>query len=49
MNSSDEIKNAVLRLYEAITARDMNAIARLFSRQNGVRVIGSDANEWWAD
>ncbi len=49
MNPSDEIKNAVLRLYETVTAGDVSGVERLFSRENGVLVIGSDPSEWWAD
>ena len=49
MNPSDEIKNALLRLYESMTIGDVNAIERLFSHQSGVLAIGSDPSEWWAD
>lgn len=49
MNPSIEIKDAVLGLYESVTAGDVGAIERLFSRQSGVLTIGSDPSEWWAD
>ncbi len=49
MKSSDEVKNAVLRLYEAVSAGDVGELVLLFSRENGLLVIGSDPTEWWAD
>lgn len=49
MHPSDEIKNAVLKLYESMTTGDVSAIGRLFSHQCGVLAIGSDPNEWWTD
>ena len=48
MNPSDEVKNAVLRLYESMSIGDVSAIERLFSHQSGILTIGSDPNEWWA-
>ena len=48
MNPSDEIKNAVLRLYEAMGTGDASAIQRLLSHQSGVLAIGSDPIEWWS-
>jgi len=49
MNSSVEIKNAVLALYEGMSKGDVSTVERLFSHQDGVLAIGSDPNEWWAD
>lgn len=49
MNPSVELKNVMLRLYESMTAGDVSAVERLFSRQSGVLAIGTDPNEWWAD
>jgi ketosteroid isomerase-like protein len=48
MESSAELKSAVLRLYEAMAAGDPGAIGRFFSRASGVLAIGSDPAEWWA-
>ena len=48
MEPSAELKNAVLRLYDAMAAGDVSAIERLFSRRDGVLAIGSDPAEWWA-
>lgn len=47
MNTSVEVENAMLRLYESITSGDLSAVEHLFSRQSGVLAIGSDSNEWW--
>jgi SnoaL-like domain len=47
MHPSAEVRTAVLRLYESMAAGDVNAIERLFSRRDGVLVIGSDPAEWW--
>lgn len=49
MHPSEEIKKAVLDLYESLSSGDVGAIARMFSHQSGVLAIGSDPNEWWAD
>ncbi len=46
MEPSAELKSVVLRLYEAVSGGDMAAVERLFSRQSGALVIGSDPNEW---
>jgi hypothetical protein len=48
MESSAELKGAVLRLYEGMAAGDLGALERLFSRASGVLAIGSDPAEWWA-
>jgi ketosteroid isomerase-like protein len=48
MNPSVEIRDAVLRFYEAVATGDVSALERLFSRQSGVLAIGSDPDEWWA-
>jgi hypothetical protein len=47
MDSSAEVRAAVLRLYESMATGDVGAIERLFSRQGGVLGIGSDPAEWW--
>ncbi len=48
MKPSAELTNVMLRLYESMTSGDAGALERLFSRQSGVLVIGTDPNEWWA-
>jgi ketosteroid isomerase-like protein len=48
MNPSAEIRDAVLRFYEAVATGDVSALERLISRERGVLAIGSDPNEWWA-
>ena len=48
METSVELKNAVLGLYESMSKGDVSAIESLFSRQTGVLAIGSDPNEWWS-
>ena len=47
MKPSNEVRNAVLGLYESMGMGDVGAIERLFSCQSGVLVIGTDSNEWW--
>jgi hypothetical protein len=47
MKPSNEVRNAVLGLYESMGMGDVGAIERLFSCQSGVLVIGTDPNEWW--
>ncbi len=48
MKPSAELKNVMLRLYESMSSGDASAVERLFSRQSGVLVIGTDPQEWWA-
>jgi len=48
MNPSAEIRDAVLRFYEAVATGDVSTLERLISRERGVLAIGSDPNEWWA-
>jgi ketosteroid isomerase-like protein len=48
MNPSAEIRDAVLRFYQAVGAGDGAALERLFSRQGGVLAVGSDPSEWWS-
>jgi hypothetical protein len=49
VETSVELKNAVLGLYESMSKGDVSAIENIFSRRIGVLGIGSDPNEWWAD
>lgn len=47
MIPSDELKNAMQRLYESMTSGDVSAVAHQLSHQSGVLSIGTDPNEWW--
>jgi len=47
MKPSDDIKNVLLRLYESESSSDINTFTQLFSRREGVLVIGTDPAEWW--
>jgi len=48
MNPSTEVREAVLRFYQAVGSQDLAALERIFSRQSGVLAVGTDPNEWWA-
>jgi ketosteroid isomerase-like protein len=48
MNQSMELRDLVLRTYEAIANGDTTFYDRHLSRQEGVLIIGSDPNEWWS-
>jgi hypothetical protein len=47
MNPSQEGKQAITALYEAIGTADIAAIDRLFSDHAATLIIGSDPEEWW--
>jgi ketosteroid isomerase-like protein len=47
MNQSVELKNMMLRLYEAVSSGDVNALERLISHREDVLAIGTDPGEWW--
>lgn len=47
MEPSDELKEVALSFYRAFSQRDLAAIERMHSRDDGVTAIGTDANEWW--
>jgi hypothetical protein len=48
MESSPELADLTLRLYEALTRGDMAFIEGHISRQDGVIAIGTDPKEWWS-
>jgi SnoaL-like domain len=48
MEPSQEIRDAVIRLYESMATADQAAIERAFPRHEGVLAIGSDPEEWWS-
>lgn len=47
MKPSEELKDVTLRIYEALAARDTEALINMYSRQDGVLLIGTDPDEWW--
>jgi SnoaL-like protein len=48
MNPSVELRDFMLRSYEAMSTGDVLAIEHLLLHQDGVPSIGTDPNEWWA-
>jgi hypothetical protein len=48
MNTSVELKNAMLRFIESFSSGDVSTIEHLFSHQDGVLALGTDPSEWWA-
>jgi hypothetical protein len=48
MQQSSELKELVLRTYAAMANGDTTFYDRHLSHQEGVLIIGSDPNEWWA-
>jgi SnoaL-like protein len=49
MDRSPELKNVMLRFYEAVSEGDLAFFDRLLSSQPDVLLIGTDPNEWWTD
>jgi hypothetical protein len=47
MEPSTELKELVLRMYEAMGNGDTSFYDDHLSHQEGVLIIGSDPNEWW--
>jgi hypothetical protein len=47
MEPSTELKELVLRTYEAMGNADTTFYDHHLSHQDGVLIIGSDPNEWW--
>ena len=47
MERSDELRDLMLATFEAYSSGDTSSIDRLVSHQDGVRLIGSDPNEWF--
>ena len=48
MEQSTELKEFILRLYQALSAGDATAIEEMTSTRDGVVFIGTDPDEWWA-
>ena len=49
MEQAPELKDVVLRLYEAFSRGDADLMERLTSRQEGLVFIGTDPGEWFED
>jgi ketosteroid isomerase-like protein len=48
MEQSAELKELTLRFYTALSSSDLAFVKQHFSQQEGVLVIGTDPQEWWA-
>jgi adenylate cyclase len=48
MERSDELRDVLLRFYDALAAGDLSFFDRHMSGDAGVRGIGTDPDEWWA-
>lgn len=49
MERSPELKELMLRFYDAVSAGDLSFMDRWVSSQPEVLLIGTDPNEWWTD
>jgi hypothetical protein len=49
MEKSPELEALLMSFYEALTEGDISYIKNITSRRDGVLMIGTDPNEWWAD
>ena len=49
MEQSPDLKDVMLRYYEAVSQGDVAFMDRILSSQREVLIIGTDPNEWWAD
>jgi len=47
MDRSPELRNLMLRFYEALSSGDTSFIDRHFSVAEGARGVGTDPGEWW--
>jgi hypothetical protein len=47
MEQSEELRDLMLRLYEALTIGDLSFVDRHVSRQEGAVFVGTDPDEWW--
>lgn len=48
MESSTELRDLVLRFYQALAAGDRSFLEQIISHQSGVLNIGTDPKEWWS-
>ena len=49
MEHSADLKEILLRYYEAVSKGDAAFMERILSSQSEVLVIGTDPDEWWSD
>jgi len=49
MQQAPELRDVLVRLYEAFSRGDADLIAQLTSRQEGLVFIGTDPDEWFED
>ena len=49
MQQAPELKDMVMRLYEAVSQGNGDLMERLISRHEGLVFIGTDPDEWWED
>src|SRR3989304_3675667 len=49
MEQSPDLKDVMLRYYEAVAQGDVAFMDRILSSQREVLIIGTDPNEWLAD
>ena len=47
MEHSDELRDLMLRFYEATSTGDLSFLERHVSRQEATVFVGTDPNEWW--
>jgi len=47
MEQSIELRDLVLRFYEANSSGDISFFENLLSQKDEILIIGSDPNEWW--
>ena len=47
MEHSDELRDLMLRFYEATTSGDLSFLERHVSHQDETVFVGTDPNEWW--
>jgi adenylate cyclase len=47
MEQSDELRELMVRFYEAVNDGDFSFVERYVSRQEGALFVGTDPNEWW--
>jgi ketosteroid isomerase-like protein len=49
MERSSELKDLMLRFYEAVSTGDLAFMNRMLSSQHEVLLVGTDPSEWWTD
>jgi ketosteroid isomerase-like protein len=47
MEQSDELRELMVRFYEAVNDGDFSFVERYVSRQEGAVFVGTDPSEWW--